>query len=77
MSLNEKEEIKLTKEEANRMEDLAALYNSPSRMLGCMQDPNQVWKEYRELWDSLGRKYGFNPHVYTFKSGEGRFVKRT
>jgi hypothetical protein len=70
-----KDEVKITKAEAKRMEDLAALYNSPSRMLGCMQDPQQVWKEYIALWDSLGEKYGFEPRNYTYKNGEGRFVK--
>lgn len=74
--MTEKKEIIITKEEASRMEDLAALYRSPSRMLGCLQDPQQVHKDYRELWDSLGKKYDFNPHVYTYKNGEGRFVKR-
>ena len=74
--MTEKKEIKITKAEQKRMEDLGALYQSPSRMLGCMQDPQQVHKEYRELWDSLGKKYGFDPHVYSYKFGEGKFIKK-
>jgi len=66
-------EIKITKAEGTKLEELTLMMNSPALQLTSLH-PGNAWQECKSYWDMLAEKYNFDPHNYTYVKDKKAFV---